>query len=303
VREAVICAACGAKVREDRLRCLRCGEALVARQKSASKGGRNNWVTIGIVAGCLALGGFSILLVGGAPRKGVNGAPEPLQASRTAVQSARPAGAAPVVAGAVAPDPAAASVSDMLAGQKAYESGNLDAALQRFQAAVDANPNDVRSLSDLGQVLVRLGRTKDAIQYFDRAVQLSPASWTYQFNRARAYAQLQQWGQAVQGYRTAGQLFPDDYATQYNLAKALQSSGDLTGAIAGYEKAIQLAPGQSDFQLSYGLALESANRPKDAAAAYRRYLELEPQSPEAEKVKAHLAKFQPVAVTPARVGS
>jgi len=180
----------------------------------------------------------------------------------------------------------------LIGGQQAYVSGNIDASVQQLQAAVDANPNDPRALSDLGQVLVRTGRARESVTYLDKAASLKPDSWAYQFNRARAYAQLQEWGQAVEGYRAAARLFPDDYATQYNLAKALQESGDIGGAIAAYEKAIELAPGQSDFQLSYGLALESAKRPQDAAAAYRRYLELEPDSPQAEKVKAHLAALE-----------
>ena len=70
------------------------------------------------------------------------------------------------------------------------------------------------------------------------------------------------------------------------------------------EKAIALAPGQSEFQLSYGLALEAAARRQDAVAAYRRYLELEPASPDAEKVKAHLAQLEsPAAAPPAGAGS
>jgi tetratricopeptide (TPR) repeat protein len=180
----------------------------------------------------------------------------------------------------------------LIAGQQAYVSGNIDTSLQQLQAAADANPNDPRALSDLGQLLVRTGRAREAVAYLDKAVSLKPDSWAYQFNRARAYAQLQEWGQAVEGYRAAARLFPDDYATQYNLAKALQASGDIDAALAAYQKAIELAPGQSDFQLSYGLALETAKRPKDAAAAYRRYLELEPDSPQAEKVKAHLAALE-----------
>jgi Flp pilus assembly protein TadD len=171
-------------------------------------------------------------------------------------------------------------------------SGNIDASVQQLQRAVDANPNDPRALNDLGQVLVRTGRAREAITYLDKATSLTPESWAYQFNRARAYAQLEQWGQAAEGYRAAARLFPDDYATQYNLAKALHASGSIGDALAAYEKAIALAPGQSDFQLSYGLALEKAKRPQDAAAAYRRYLELEPESPQAEKVKAHLTVLE-----------
>jgi len=302
VAEAVICAACGAKVRDDRLKCLRCGEPLVARAKTekAPARARKPWMTIGIAAGCLAVSGFSIMLLGRAPNRAVQTPARPAAPStRAAGQSADDGLDVP----RNSPDPVVVSASDLLAGEKAYESGNLESALQRFQATVAANPDDARTLNDLGQILVRLGRAQEALQYFDRAVRAEPGSWAYQFNRARSYAQLQQWAPAVDGYRVAARLFPDDYATQYNLAQALQASGDTNAAIATFEKAIQLAPGQPDFQLSYGLALEAAKRPRDAAEAYRRYLELEPQAPDAEKVKAHLAELQPATAAPAAAGS
>jgi len=291
---AVICAACGAKVRGDRVKCLRCGKPLVARPE-APPPRPIPWTTVGIVAGCVALGGFGLMLTGGAPQTTAPAAAGTLQGSAASAPAPSTNRVAARSATTRTPDPAAVAVSSLLAGQKAYESGNVKASAERLQEAVDANPDDHRALNDLSQVLVRAGRAQDATQYLDKAVQLAPDSWTYQFNRARAYAQLQKWDQAIQGYRAAAQLFPDDYATQYNLAKALQASGSLNDAIAGYEKAIKLAPGQSDFQLSYGLALEAARRPQDASEAYKRYLELEPDSPEAEKVKAHLAELQPAA--------
>jgi tetratricopeptide (TPR) repeat protein len=302
VAGAVICAACGAKVRGDRRKCLRCGEPLVARAKTqeAPPQASKPWVTIGIAAGCLAVGGFGIMLLGRAPNRAVQA---PARASAPSTRAAAQSGDDGRDSPHNSPDPVIASASDLLAGEKAYESGNLESALQGFQAAVGANPDAARALNDLGQILVRLGRAQEALQYFDRAVRAEPGSWAYQFNRARAYAQLQQWAPAIDGYRVAARLFPDDYATQYNLAKALQASGDTNAAIATYERAIQLAPGQPDFQLSYGLALEAAKRPRDAAEAYRRYLELEPQAPDAEKVKAHLAELDPATTAPAAAGS
>jgi len=243
---------------------------------------------VGVAAGCVVLAGLAVVLMGGrqssqsTPSTVVDASGVPNGPARSTSASSK----------ATAPIPASTAVSDLIGGQQAYVSGNIEASVQQLQAAVDANPNDPRALSDLGQVLVRTGRAREAVGYLDKAVSLKPDSWAYQFNRARAYGQLQEWGQAVDGYRAAARLFPDDYATQYNLAKALQASGDLGSALAAYEKAIELAPGQSDFQLSYGLALETANRPQDAAVAYRRYLELEPDSPQAEKVRAHLAALK-----------
>lgn len=283
---AVICAACGAKVKSGRVKCLRCRELLVARQDAA--GSRPiPWKTAGLVTALVALGGVAVVFTGRttpSPRRGTS---QGVGGSR--VLNAAPARSTAASRSAAESTPGSAAVSDLITGERAYASGNINVSVQQLQAAVDANPDDPRALNDLGQLLVRTGRAREAVPYLDKAVSLKPDSWAYQFNRARAYAELQEWGQAVEGYRAAGRLFPDDYATQYNLAKALQASGDIGAALAAYEKAIELAPGQSDFQLSYGLALETAKRPQDAAAAYRRYLELEPDSPQAEKVKAHLA--------------
>ena len=288
---AVICAACGAKVKAARSKCPRCQQPLVARQAPAAPR-PIPWTTVGIVGACVALGGISIVLMPS------SSAPQPQAASTDSrplmtlpAGTTGAAGVASNVAPPVGPDPAAHAMPDLVAGQKAYFAGNVDAAIAHLQAAVDAAPNDHRALSDLGQALIRAGRAKEAVEYLDKAVQLSPDTWAYQFNRARAYAQLKEWDKAVDGYRAAAALFPDDYPTEYNLGKALQASGNLDGALTAYEKAIALAPGQSDFLLSYGLALEAAKRPQDASAAYKRYLELEPDSADAEKVKGHLAQL------------
>ena len=290
--KAVICAACGAKVRGDRERCPRCQEPLVARPEAAAAPSiSNRWVTIGIVAGCVVLGGFTVVLwnssAPNAPAKSVQAA-RPARATQP-----RPTDAATDASDATTVDasPTAAAFG-MVGGERAYDNGNVDAALREFQAAVDANPSDPRALNNLGQLLVRVGRAQDALPYLQQAAQLQPDSWAYQFNLARAQAQLKDWKGAIAGYQQASQLFPTDYATQYNLAKAMQASGDVKGAVTAFEKAIQLAPGEPDFQLSYGLALEAAARPQDAVAAYKKYLELEPNSPQAEKVKGHLAELE-----------
>lgn len=288
---AVICAACGAKVKADRARCPRCREPLVAKQQAAAVAtkGTNLWVTIGIAAGCVAAAGLSVVLFSSSKTNA------PASTSRAPIVSDTHAPVPVQLPSDVEPVADAAtpriSAAGLVGGERAYDAGNFEESLQAYQAAVAEHPDDPRALNNLGQLLVRLGRTQEAIPYLDRAAQLAPESWAYQFNRARAYAQLKQWGPAIAGYQQAGKLFPDDYATQYNLAKTLQASGDVKAALPAYERAIALAPGQPDFQLSYGLALEAAARPQDAAAAYRRYLELEPTSPEAEKVKAHLAEL------------
>ena len=286
----VTCGACGAKVREDRPRCLRCGAELAGQGGPAGPARQISTRAIAIVAGAIAVAGIATL-VGSRP----GGVAPTLTAA-----AATPSAGAP---GAVAPpvravpnqhviDPGVVSMDASRSGLAAYNRGDVAGSIEQFTTAVEANPGNADALNNLGQALVRAGRTREAIPYFDRAVAAAETVWAYHFNRARAYAELKEWARAVAGYRDAARLFPEDYVTAFNLARALQSNGDLPGAIGQFERAIALAPGQADFHLSHGFALETAARPRDAAAAYRRYLELEESGPQAEKIKARIAQLE-----------
>jgi Flp pilus assembly protein TadD len=174
----------------------------------------------------------------------------------------------------------------------AYSAGDYTSALQGFQAAIDKNPQDAESLSNLGQVLVRLGRTEESLPYFERAISLIPSRWAYHFNRARALGLLNRWDEAIAGYRQAQLLFPNDYATAFNLGLALHKKGDDEAAVAEYLKAIQLAPEDGSFRFALALSYERLQKNADAIAEYEEYLRLAPDAADAERVRARIAQLQ-----------
>ena len=176
-------------------------------------------------------------------------------------------------------------------GAAAYATGNYGSALEQFQAAVKKNPDDAESLSNLGQLLVRLGRTAEAIPYFERAIKIIPQRWAYRFNLARAQGLLGKWDDAIATYREAQQLFPNDYATTFNLALALHKKGDDAGAVAEYKKAIALDPNDASFRMALAISLEKLDRRSEAVAAYNDYLQLAPSAPDAEQVRARVAQL------------
>jgi len=277
----VTCAVCGAKVRADRAKCLRCGKPLTPREGGdapATYTGRTK-----LLAGFAT---FGIVMLAGlwsfAPRPTTHPGLAPVQVP-TATPPREPITVAAVAA--TARDESAPAIAS-------YAAGDIDGALRRFKQAVARDPDDAEALNNLGQLLVRADRAVEAVEYFDRAIARQPGAWAYRFNRARALGILGQWDAAVDGYRDAARLFPDDYVTHFNLAKALQKKGDLNAAIETFERAIQLAPGEADFHLSHGLALEAAKRPNAAAAAYRKYLELAANRPEADKVRGRIALLE-----------
>jgi tetratricopeptide (TPR) repeat protein len=192
------------------------------------------------------------------------------------------------------------------AGTTAYASGDYATSLAQYLAAVEKNPQDAESLSNLGQVLVRLNRTPEAIPYFERAIAILPGRWTYQFNLARALGLVGRMDESIAGYRRAQQLFPDDYATTFNLALALHKKGDEAGAVEQYLRAIDLQPEDATFRKALGVSYERLQKGKEAAAAYHEYLRLSPSAPDADSVRARVALLEapaaPVAAPPASPG-
>lgn len=216
------------------------------------------------------------------------------------VSASRPADP---LAGRAAPDsapaPRAAAAAEAVhpfldppgAGTVAYLSGDLEQALAHFTAAVERNPQDAEAISNLGQVLVKLGRAGDALAHFQKAMSLVPGRWEYQFNLARALGVLGRWDEAIAGYREAQRLFPNDYVTTFNLALAHHKKGDAAAAVDEYQKAIALQPNDGSFRMALAISYEKLQKPADAAAAYAEYLRLSPSAPDADKVRARIAQL------------
>jgi tetratricopeptide (TPR) repeat protein len=222
-------------------------------------------------------------------------APEPqtrddFSARSSAKSSAGPSVPADAVAASEPVAPADTAFLDPAgAGALAYAAGNYAGALAEYQAAIERNPDDAESHSNLGQMLVRLKRAEQSLAHFDRAIAILPQRWAYHFNRARALALLERWDEAIAGYRHAQQLFPDDYATAFNLGQALHRNGDETAAVEQYKRAIGLDPSDPTFRLALAISYERLEKGPDAAAAYAEYLRLAPDAADAEKVRARIA--------------
>ena len=292
------CTRCGTKIAVSRDRCPKC-RTHVERVDAAAEAAHSRRMSQ-IAA---AIAGAFVLVVGGlwmmkAPERdpkevSTASAGDPLAARRQAMASPAEPETAPA-ANAERPflDPSGK-------GTVAYSSGDYAGALARFEDAVKQNPKDAESLSNLGQVLVRMQRVAEAIPYFERACALNPDRWAYRFNLARALGLLQRWDEAIASYRQAQMLFPDDYATTFNLALAMHKKGDDAGAVVEYKKAIALNPGEASFRMALAMSYEGLKQNADAAGQYSEYLRLSPLASDAEKVRAKIAQLTGAPAAPA----
>ena len=289
---AIICTKCGSKVRPGRARCPRCRAVIVAPNPARAVAKSRNLTR---VAGAVSAAFLVVLAVlwltsdpapSTAPVK-AGAVSDPLSTRRNASAAgpAESAGPLPPV-GRDRPflDPAGVATA-------AYASGDYATSLAQFQAAIARNPQDADSLSNLGQVLVRLNRPADAIPYLQRAVAIAPDRWAHQFNLARALGLMGRMAESIQTYRHAQELFPDDYVTVFNLALALHKNGDEAGAVEQYQKAITLQPEDASFRKALGTSYERLQKRAEAAAAYQEYLRLSPAAGDADKVRARIAEL------------
>lgn len=298
--QAVICPNCGAKVRADRARCARCRAVFAAPpdpKVAAVLSRRLQKAAVLLVALCVLVVGV-VWLRRDPPLAAVSPtsvAVDPLAARRPSV----PAPALASASTAKTPAPVERPFLDPAAsGGLAYAGGDYASALARYQAAVEKNPQDAESWSNLGQVLVRLNRAPEAIPALQQAIAIVPDRWAYQFNLARAFGQTSRWEDAVASYRRAQSLFPDDDVTAFNLALALEKKGDVLLAVKEYQNAIRLAPEDAAFRMALGGSLERQGNASEAAAAFKEYLRLSPSAPDADRVRAKIAQLSGSAAAP-----
>ena len=293
------CTGCGAKFAIDRERCPKCRTEVprVDPAAQAAQSKRLAQVSAAIVAIVLVVIGGLWMMREREPDEAATvraATRDPLAARRQAM--APPAGSA----ARATPDAERPFLDAAGKGTVAYTAGDYESSLARYEEAVKQNPQDAESLSNLGQVLVRMQRTAEAIPYFERATTLNPNRWAYRFNLARALGLLQRWDEAIAAYRQAQTLFPDDYATTFNLALTMHKKGDDAGAVEEYKKAIALNPGDASFRMALAISYEALQQKSEAAGQYVEYLRLSPLAADADRVRAKVAQLtgSPAATTP-----
>ncbi len=171
------------------------------------------------------------------------------------------------------------SHSDNIAGVQLYEQGNYAAAMQKFQLAVQNDPNDADSYYNLGATYHRLGKM------YKRPTDLQQAETNYHLcldknpdhkdcyrglavllveqNRSNdAFALVQQWGERN----------PSSPDAKIELARLFQEFGDKKASMAHLQEAIALDPNNPRALAALGKMKEESGDPTQALAIYQRSL-------------------------------
>ena len=291
------CPHCGPTLTETGLRCHRCGGELVPISEYEFLGRQpvgkapEQKPPVARRAGPWAAVSAAVVIVAATAGLTIPGRHAPLPAPPDApaalVQQALPAVSAPPAGPAnQAGSPRSGALDEM------HKPGGLAQALERYRAALAAKPEDPELLANIGQILVALDRPAEAAPFLEQAVEAEPFSIIARFDLAVAYARSGKLQEAVEQYEALIQSSAADMRAQHNLGLALRQLGRNAEAAAAFERATAFAPDQAPAWLGLALSLEADGRGGAAAAALERYLALQPAAPEADNIRARIARLR-----------
>ena len=172
-------------------------------------------------------------------------------------------------------------------GWALHRQGRLEAAAERYRAALLSNPNHVEALHLLGVVSLQLGRAQQGVDLIGRAIALKPNHADALSNLGNGYRALGRPSDAVAAYDSAISARPGLLEAYANRGLAFLDLDRPADALASFEQALALKPDHAMSHCNRGNALQALKRPEEALASFDRAIALQPSLIEAHGNRAN----------------
>lgn len=153
-------------------------------------------------------------------------------------------------------------------GRLLAEAGRFEEAEAELRKAAKLKPDSIKTLEELGNVLMKAEKPDEAIAIYSELLQMDPGNYSYWYKTANAYTGRKRWKDAVSCYREALRIRPESYMAYYGMAVALEETGDRKAAVKAYEKAKELCPDFIDAYNSLGVELSLEGRLEEAIEVF-----------------------------------
>lgn len=171
--------------------------------------------------------------------------------------------------------------------------GDTEKAEKAFDAALQIDPDHLKSLLNLSRMLIDKGRYDEAIVQLAHAGEINPTSAEVHRLLGRTYSGQHKSDDAIDSYRRAIALDPTDAWSMNNLGLILIQKGRSSEATPLLAKAVELQKNVPTFHNNLGMALEKTERFKAAASEYKEALVADPNN---AKAKSNLDRIEAVKV-------
>lgn len=180
---------------------------------------------------------------------------------------------------------AVAAAGGYLLAQMAERTAAADpaeAAIAKWERAVNAAPDDPSALTALGYAYQEAGRYEDALSAYDRALAVDQGDLAAAYNRAVVLAELGRAQEAEAGLLAVLKRAPDHVLAAKRLGERYVREGRYAEALKVLAPALASNPRYADMQYLAGYACEQLGRTEEAALHYREALRYSPDMVKAE---------------------
>jgi uncharacterized protein (TIGR02466 family) len=192
--------------------------------------------------------------------------------------------------------------------------GDLKAAVNSYQEAININPDIPELQFNLGAMLYALNDNKGAINHYQKAIELNPRFTEAFFNLGITYQSQNNYEIAITSYEQAVKSQPgfyeaignigtikqlqgkleeavtffkksltifEDARGNYNIGGAYRNLGNLSLSIKHYRRAVEIGSGQAEFYSDLGDALWHDGNIQEANLFLRKAIEVDSSHPKA----------------------
>lgn len=157
-----------------------------------------------------------------------------------------------------------------------HQAGQLSAALQSCEQALQLQPAHFNALHLSGIIALQAGNPGRAVELITNALAIIPDHVDALINRSNARAALRQFAEAAADCERAIAARPDIAPAHVQHGNMLRKLGRFEAAVASYDRAIVLQPEQAETHFNRGIALKELQQYEQAVAAYDRAIALNP---------------------------
>jgi Tfp pilus assembly protein PilF len=168
-------------------------------------------------------------------------------------------------------------------GLSAWKNGEPDRAREALEKSLALDSTNVKTLLNLGRVLLEQGKPEEARVRVEAAAALDTGSAEVHRVLARVQNALGQHDSAEASYRLALSIDPTDSWSMNNLGLLLIDAGRYDEALGPLARAVELRPDAPAFANNLGVALERTGHPGSAAIAYQSALSADSTYAKAQK--------------------
>jgi tetratricopeptide (TPR) repeat protein len=167
-------------------------------------------------------------------------------------------------------------VSLNISGDKLYENGDLQGAIDEFKRALLIDPSNINVHNSLGVCYGLVGEYESAIEEFKAVASIDPKEYMAMFNLGLVHALRNQPEMALEFFLEADKINGDVYEVAFQSGKLYFESGDLEKAKPFLERAAKLDPDSGAVYRYLGDCYAAGNLKQDAISAYKKAIRHNP---------------------------